>query len=302
LAPWLLGRVVDFFTVFLFTVAAASIGLVSNDDLVDQGFVVVTAENGVGGSYVRGGLTLSVQELEFHRLSSLLCFNFDSRRYNDLAVFRAWDRAFDQQQLTVGIDTGDFEVLHSAGDVTEVTGHALTWEHAAWILRHTDGTWNIVRTGVTVGSTARSKVVTLDGTGIAFTDRDTLNVDLLTDFEQGSGNDIASFQFGSFGSVDAELFQQSTGFNTSFSVVTSNSLRYAGSATLTECDLNSGITVSFRSFDLRNTVVRYVQHGDWDRIPVIGEDAHHTNLATEKAKAHFFSNSHLRLGGDMLNY
>jgi hypothetical protein len=102
--------------------------------------------------------------------------------------------------------------------------------------------------------------------------------------------------------IDAEFLQHRTGFNASFSVVTCNGLGHAGSATLTECDLNSGVTVCFRSFDLRNTVVRYVQHGDWDRIPVIGEDAHHTNLATEKAKAHFFSNSHLRLGGDMLNY
>src|SRR5450830_325794 len=180
LAPWLLGRVVDFFTVFLFTVAAACIGLVSNDDLVDQGFIVVTAEDGIGGSNVRGGLTLSVQELEFHRLSSLLCFNFDSRRNHYLAVFGARDRTFDQQQLTVGVDTGDFEVLHGRGDITHVTGHAFTREHAAWILRHTNRTWNVVRTRVTVGSTARSKVVTLDGTGIAFTNRHTLNIDFLT--------------------------------------------------------------------------------------------------------------------------
>ena len=140
-----------------------------------------------------------------------------------------------------------------------------------------------------MGLTTRSKVVTLDGTGIALTDRDALDVDLLADFEQGNGDDFASFQFCSFSSVDAELFQQSTSFNTSFSVVTSNGFGHAGSATLTECDLNCGITISFRSFDLRNTVVRYVDHGDWDRIPVIGEDAHHANLATEKAKAHFFS-------------
>jgi hypothetical protein len=34
---------------------------------------------------------------------------------------------------------------------------------------------------------------------------------------------------------------------------------------------------------LRNTVVRYVQHGDRNRIPFVRENAHHTNLATEKA-------------------
>jgi hypothetical protein len=132
--------------------------------------------------------------------------------------------------------------------------------------------------------------VTLDGTGVAFTDRHTLHVDFLTDFEQRNGDNFASFQFGGFSCVNAELFQQSTSFNTGFSVVTRNSFGHAGSATLTECDLNCGVAVSFRSFDLRNTVVRYVNHGDWDRVPVIGEDTHHANLATEEAKAHFFSN------------
>ena len=164
-----------------------------------------------------------------------------------------------------------------------MTGHALTRENTTWILRHTDGTWNVVRTRVTVRCTARSEVVTFDNACIAFTDGNALHVDLLTDFEQGSGDNIASFQFGGFSSVNTELFQQSTGFNTSFSVMTSNSFGHAGSATLTECDLNSGVTICFRGFDLRNTVVRYVQHGDRDRIPFIRENAHHTNLATEKA-------------------
>jgi hypothetical protein len=72
-------------------------------------------------------------------------------------------------------------------------------------------------------------------------------------------------------------------------VVTRNCLGHAGSATLTECDLDCGVAVSFRSFDLCDTVVRHVQHGNWDRVPVIREDAHHANLATEKAQAHFFS-------------
>jgi hypothetical protein len=65
--------------------------------------------------------------------------------------------------------------------------------------------------------------------------------------------------------------------------MTRYSLVHAGSATLTESDLNSGVTVCFRSFDLRNTVVRHVEHGDRNRIPFIREDAHHSNLATEEA-------------------
>jgi Zn/Cd-binding protein ZinT len=71
--------------------------------------------------------------------------------------------------------------------------------------------------------------------------------------------------------------------------VTGSSYSHAGCATLTEDNLNSGITIHFRRFDLRNTVVRYVQHGHRDRVPIIREDAHHANLATEEAKAHFFS-------------
>jgi hypothetical protein len=50
LTPRLLGGVADFFTVLLLAVAATSIGLVGNDDLVDQGFVVVTTENGIGAA------------------------------------------------------------------------------------------------------------------------------------------------------------------------------------------------------------------------------------------------------------
>jgi hypothetical protein len=65
--------------------------------------------------------------------------------------------------------------------------------------------------------------------------------------------------------------------------VTRSGFGHAGSATLTEYDLNSGITIRFRSFDLRNAVVGHVQHGDWDRIPIIREDTHHANLATEEA-------------------
>ncbi|CUI06795.1 hypothetical protein BN2497_8367 [Janthinobacterium sp. CG23_2] len=110
-----------------------------------------------------------------------------------------------------------------------------------------------------------------------------MDVDLLTDFEQGSGDNIASFQFGCFTSVDAEFAQHGASFDASFGVVTRNSFGHAGGATLTECDLNSGVTICFRGFDLCDTVVRHVQNGDRDRVPFIRKDAHHSNLATEKA-------------------
>jgi hypothetical protein len=126
-------------------------------------------------------------------------------------------------------------------------------------------------------------VVTLDNASVTLTDRDALNVDLLTDFEQRSGDNVTGFQFGSFASIYAEFAQHGAGFYACFGVVTRYRFGHAGSATLTESDLNSGVTVCFRSFDLRNTVVRHVEHGYRDRVPFIREDAHHANLATEKA-------------------
>jgi hypothetical protein len=76
-------------------------------------------------------------------------------------------------------------------------------------------------------------------------------------------------------------------------MMTGRRLVYARSATLTECNLNSGITICFRRFDLSHTVVGHIQYGHGNRIPVIRKDAHHANLATNQALAlilvHFFS-------------
>src|SRR3546814_17876359 len=51
--------------VFLGAVATARVGLVGHHDLVNQRFVEVATENGVGRAE-RSGLTLVVQELEIH--------------------------------------------------------------------------------------------------------------------------------------------------------------------------------------------------------------------------------------------
>src|SRR6185437_14121169 len=147
----------------------------------------------------------------------------------------------------------------------------------------TDRARHIVRARVTVGGTAGAEVVTLDGTGVTLTDRDALNVDLLAGFEDAAdGNVVTSLQFGGFGGIDQEFFEDGARFHTSFRVVTGSGFVHARGATLTESDLNGGITVGFGRFDLRHTVVRHVQHSNRNRIPVIREDAHHTNLATKK--------------------
>ena len=81
--------------------------------------------------------------------------------------------------MTGFVDTNHVEILGSHCLIAHVTGHALTGEHATWVLCHTDRAGDIVRTAVTVRSTLRAEVVTLDSTGVALTNRSTLHVDLL---------------------------------------------------------------------------------------------------------------------------
>ena len=104
-----------------------------------------------GAATLRCSLALVVQELEFHCLCSLLSFDFDSRENHDLAVLGTRNGTLDQQQLALGVDACDFEVLGRDGDVAHVTGHALARENTTRILRHTDRTRHIVRTRITVG-------------------------------------------------------------------------------------------------------------------------------------------------------
>jgi predicted house-cleaning NTP pyrophosphatase (Maf/HAM1 superfamily) len=115
--------------------------------------------------------------------------------------------ALDQQQAALNINANHFQILHGAADGTEVTGHALTRKNATRILRHTDGTRHIVTTGVTVSLTTGSEVVTLDGTGIALTNRNTTHINLLTDSKDIDTNHITSLQGRQTISIDTEFLQ-----------------------------------------------------------------------------------------------
>ena len=115
--------------------------------------------------------------------------------------------------------------------------------------------------------------------------------------EEIDANGCARLQFSSFGSFDAEFLEDFTGFDTRFRVVTGGGFGHARGATLTESDLNGGVAVRFIRLDLRHAVVRHVEHGDGNRIAVVRENTRHANLATDKAKAHDFLHSRLRLAG-----
>src|SRR5690606_8097190 len=52
LAPRLLGGVSNFLTILLLAVAAASVGLVSHNHLMDQRFIVIATKNGIRRSHI----------------------------------------------------------------------------------------------------------------------------------------------------------------------------------------------------------------------------------------------------------
>jgi hypothetical protein len=65
----LLGRVLDLFAVFLSASALTGVSLKSNNNLVNQIFVVSTAKNGFRRFKFRGRLTLFIQEIDLHQFA-----------------------------------------------------------------------------------------------------------------------------------------------------------------------------------------------------------------------------------------
>ncbi len=105
-------------------------------------------------------------------------------------------RALDQQQLALRIDADDFQILRRALNRAHMTRHALTGKNTTWILRHTDGARNVMRTGVTMTGATGCKVVTLDRAGETLTLRYACHIDHLADFEHIKRNNRAGLQYG----------------------------------------------------------------------------------------------------------
>ena len=101
-----------------------------------------------------------------------------------------------------------------------------------------------MRTAVTVRGALRLKVVALDCAGETFTNCGTGYVDLLTSFEDAFDSDYATGRkFGCTGRIEAEFFEDTSGFYTSFGIVTGLWLGYSGGAARAISKLNRGVAV-----------------------------------------------------------
>src|SRR5690554_2958778 len=127
-----------------------------------------------------------------------------------------------------------------------MTGHFLTGKHTTWILSHTCRTWYAVRYRVTVTLVLTCEVVTLDGTGKAFTNRCTCYVYFLTRFENAFYAEFgARGVFGNDGRIKAEFFKDTASFGTRFGIVTCQRFGNTRSATCTVSNLHCRITIGF---------------------------------------------------------
>ncbi len=189
----------------------------------------------------------------------------------------------DQQQTALKIYANHFEILHRGIGRTEVASHALTRENTPRILRHTDGARNIMATGVAVGSTTGSEVVTLDGAGIALTNRNPTYINLLTDGKDIDTNHITSLQGGETICINAKFLEHMTRLDTRLGEMTGSSLINTTGTPNTERHLNGGITVRFSRFDLGHTVIGHIQHSYRNGLTILSKNASHAHLAPDKA-------------------
>src|SRR5690606_36334440 len=137
---------------------------------------------------IHGGLLLLYPGLLLGRSRGFLLRSssrrFDGRANDHLTARRAGDGTANQQQVALGIDANDLQVLDRATTHAHVARHALTGEDATWRLTLTDGAGNAVRHRRTVGGVAAREVVALHDARETLTGRGTRDVDDLAFLEQ----------------------------------------------------------------------------------------------------------------------
>src|SRR5690606_27517604 len=202
------------------------------------------------------------------------------------------------QQLALGVDPGDDQVLHGPGDRAHVARHPLAGEDPAGILCHADRAGHVVRARVAVAGAPGAEVVALDGAGEALALGRARDVDLLAlaehlGLELGARGEVAEF----VGRIEAELPQDAPGFDARLGEVARLRLGHAVGTAHAVGHLHRYVAVGLDGLDLGDAVVRHVEHRHGNRLAIVREDAHHADLASHKAKAHCLLQSRLRLAG-----
>src|SRR6185295_5916665 len=121
--------------------------------------------------------------------------------------------AFDEQQLPLGVDAHDLQLLRGSLHRAQMPGHAFPREHATGILRHANGPRHVVRTGIPMTRAVGGKMMAFDNPGETLADGCASDIHHLADLEDIDADLAADLEIGKLIGIYAELTQHVTGFN-----------------------------------------------------------------------------------------
>ena len=191
--------------------------------------------------------------------------------------------ALDQQQITLGIDTHDFQGLHGYALCAHVPGHLLALENTAWSLALANRTRDAVGYGVTVGIVLTAEIPALDGTGEAFTFGLTGDIHHLPSLEDFSVDLVTNLELLAF---EAEFPDATTSSHVRLGEMTGLSLGNTGRTTLTDCNLHSTVAIAFFILELSDAIRLDLNDRNRNRDTIFGENAGHAALTTDYTNSH----------------
>src|SRR5258708_27330350 len=201
----------------------------------------------------------------YHRLG-----NLDRRPHDHVAAARTGHRAFDEQQLPLGIDADDLQIQNRAAHVAEVAGHALAGKYARGALVLAGRAGLVMRDRVAVGGAVGRDSVALAHAGKTLADGDALHVHLLPDLEDLDADLAADLQAAEGLGPVAEFAQRVAGFDTRLGEMPGEGFVDSAGAALAERHLDGCIAVLLGALDLGDAVVGDVQHRHRLRDSVAG--------------------------------
>jgi hypothetical protein len=203
--------------------------------------------------------------------------------HNHVGAVGTRDWPFDEQQTALSVNANDFQILYCAAYRTEMTSHKFARKDPSRILIHSSRTSCIVRERVTVCCSLGREVMALDHASEAFAFGGAGNVNMLPDFEQIDTNTATELEAGELFRGDPKFTQNTRAFDTGFGKMPGLSLVDTVGATITECDLDSRVSIGLIGLDLRHPVAGHVQNRHRDGIPGLGEKSGHADLTTDKS-------------------
>jgi hypothetical protein len=188
------------------------------------------------------------------------------------------DGAADQDEVALGVDLDDLEVLHGDALATHAAGHAHATEGASRRRAGADGARVTVLLLHTVAVAHAGEVVALHDTGVALAAARAGDVDEVTRAEGRDGDRRA--ELGELVAVGhAELGDRTRGLDPGLAEVagerTGRALRRAIG------DLDGGVAVRLGRLDLRHRVRGRVHDGDGDDPSLVVEHLGHAELGPE---------------------